>query len=132
MGGDVLGTAFLDLKKAFNTINHSLLLPNWFASSLLNIQMGIPQGSIRLCINDLPLNCPGASFQLYAADAVLYAPAKSRELVADVVSACVADVRLWLNQNQLVLNLTKTVYMGFSIEKLDLKEIFKINLQNKK
>jgi len=39
-----------------------------------------------LFINDLPLNCADASFQLYADDAVLYASAKSPELAADVLS----------------------------------------------
>lgn len=164
--GDVVGAVFLDLKKAFDTINHSLLLTKmssfnfstkavqWFASylqarvqcvkvnqeksSLLNIKMGIPQGSVlgpllfSLFINDLPLHCSGASFQLYADDAVLYAPAKSPELAADVLSACMADVGQWLNQNQLVLNFTKTVSMCFSIKKLDLNKRFKVNLQKEK
>ena len=37
----------------------------------------------------------------------------------------------WLIQNQLVLNLSKTVSMCFSIKKLDLKGRFNINIQNK-
>lgn len=109
-------------------------------SSLLNIKMSIPQGSIlgpllfTLFINDLHLNgnCSGASFQLYADDAVLYAPAKSPELAADVLSTCMAEVRRWLKQKQLVVNLTQTVSTCFSIKKLDLNERFKINTQNEK
>ena len=142
-----MGVVFLDLKKAFDTINHNLLLTkmsffyfsteavHWFASylqarvqcvkvdqeksSIMNIKMGIPQGSIlgpllfSLFINDLPLNCSGASFQLYADDAVLYVPAKSPELAADVLSAFMADVGQWLNHNQLVLNFTKNCFHVF-------------------
>lgn len=40
------------------------------------------------------------------------------------ISKCVADVRQWVNQN-----LTKTVSMCFSINKLDLKERFKIEMK---
>lgn len=163
--GNVVGAVFIDLKKAFDTVNHSLLLSKmlhfnfsneavlWFTSylqsrvqcvkvdqnisALSNIKMGIPQGSIlgpvlfSLFINDLPLHCSGARCQLYADDAVIYAPAKSPEQAAAVLSTSMLDIQQWLIQNQLVLNFTKTVSMCFSIKKLDLKGRFNVNIQNK-
>lgn len=77
------------------------------------------------------LHCSGASCQVYADDAVLYEPAKSPEQAAAVLSTSMSDIQQWLIQNQLLLNLSKTVSMCFYIKKLDLKERFNINLQNK-
>lgn len=75
-----------------------------------NIKTGIPQSSIlgsllfSLFINDLPLHCSDASCQLYVDDAVIYAPAKSPEQAAAVLSTSMFDIQQWLIQNQLVLN----------------------------
>ena len=164
-GGKVVGAIFMDLKKAFELVNHNLLLSKlenfnisndticWFASflqarvqcvkvaqdksPLLNIQMGIPQGSIlgplqfSLFINDLPSICAGVSCQLYADDAA-YAPAKTPEQAADALSTSLVEVRQWLSKDQLVLNLSKTVSMCFSIKKINPEQSFHINLQNVK
>lgn len=96
--------------------------------------MGIPQGSIlgpllfSLFINDLlpifAVSCP-----LYADDAVLYVPAKTPELAADPLCTSLVEVRQWLNKNQLVLNLLKTVSLCFSIKK-NLEQSFHVNLHN--
>ena len=164
--GEVVGAVFLDLKKAFEMVSHHLLLSKmslfnispeavgWLASflqgreqcvkvardksSLLNIRMGIPQGSIlgpmlfSLFINDLPLICPGVRCQLYADDTVFYGSAKTPEQAAEVLSACMAEVSQWLTQNKLVLNFTKTVALCFSIKKHNLEQKFQIHLQNDK
>ena len=85
------------------------------------MEMGIPQGLIlgpllfSLFINDLPSICAGVSCQLYADDAVFYAPAKTPQQAANALSTSLAEVRQWLNKNQLLLNFSKTVSMYFSI-----------------
>lgn len=54
-----------------------------------------------------------------------YAPAKTPEQAAEVLSACMSEVSQWLIQNKLILNYTKTAGMCFSIKKHNLEQNFK-------
>ena len=162
--GHVVGTVFLDLKKAFDTVDHSVLLAKlkrfkmstdatqWFKSylgerqqcvkvngeksQLLTNNMGVPQGSIlgpllfTMYINDLPLNCPGVSCQMYADDTVIYAPAKTASKAADHLTQALKRVTHWLEMSHLTLNVKKTVSMCISIRNRPVNDLFEVKIKN--
>ena len=124
------GAVFLDLSKAFNTVDHKILLSTsvspdtlcWFKSYLSNrvqrtscgnelsnaqpITCGDPQGSILgpllfiVYINDLPRLPKHCNISLYADDTVLYCFSSS---ISDLIM-----IANWLNHNKLSLNLDKS------------------------
>ncbi len=143
-----VGAIFLDLKRAFDTVDHRVLLAKlsrfnfstsalkWMGSYLadrkqcvvvsgakspyLDCTVGVPQGSIlgpilfSLYINDFFDICDGFQAQLYADDAVIFAPAKSTEEAAQTLSAAMVHVQEWLIKSCLSLNVKQTVCMMFT------------------
>lgn len=135
--GGVVGAVFLDLKKAFGTANHKILLTkltklnispdsfNWIESYLLNwsqsvrindyhspplsLSTGVTQGSILL----FSLYNKRPSFSLSKCpcsdDTVIYTHGKNTTQVADKLTQAMAHVSEWLNQSCLKLNVNKTV-----------------------
>lgn len=83
-------------------------------------QTGVPQGSIlgpllfTLYINDLPDACPGAGFQMYADDVVMYVRGKTVSAVSDELSEHLQSVAVWFQKAGLSLNIEKTKCVCFS------------------
>ena len=139
--GFLNGVVFIDLKKAFGTSDHEIILrklsyfgadqetAKFFQSYLSNrtqrcnlstastVSCGVPQGSILgpllflMCINDLP-NCLGvAAPRMFADDTSITLSAKT---VADLKLAVTSELNnltCWLRANKLSLNVAKTELM---------------------
>jgi hypothetical protein len=88
-------------------------------SSSLDIEQGVPQGSVLgpllflLYINDLPKNVYDAKVVMFADDiSVLILDSDARELQIKI-DRVVKDLEIWLNRNDLVINTGKTGVMSF-------------------
>ena len=150
---------FIDFSKAFDTINHEIIVHklsfNGFkscasqlvksylsnrkqfvqiggeVSSMQNISIGVPQGSILgpllflIYINDLLKAAPSLNYILYADDTNIFSsdPTLLKQEISKVESWCVS--------NRLILNYTKTFQIVFKSPKkqIDLSN-FQINMSS--
>ena len=134
---------FIDLKKAFDTVNHQLLCKKlefhgvrgvvlqWITrsqfvsigesnSDLLNVSCGVPQGSVLgpklfiLYVNDLCNISDRAKCFLFADDTnLLCSDTNIYQLFATVVASVLDNMCTWFAVNKLSLNVSKTCYMLF-------------------
>ena len=146
---------FLDLSKAFDTLNHDILMKklhyhgvrnntlNWFhsyltnraqyteynetKSSLLEIETGVPQGSILgpllflIYVNDIHMVSRSLNFILYADDTTLTSPIcsftqggnSSISKVSNLINSELTKISDWFAVNKLSLNAGKTKFMIF-------------------
>ena len=143
---------FLDLSKAFDTLNHDILMKklhyhgvrnntlNWFhsyltncaqyteynetKSSLLEIETGVPQGSILgpllflIYVNDIHMVSRSLNFILYADDTTLTSPICSftqggNSSISNLINSELTKISDWFAVNKLSLNAEKTKFMIF-------------------
>ena len=143
---------FCDLKKAFDTCNHKILLGKlskygikglnlkWFESyltnrkqfvhvngansTLLEISLGVPQGSILgpilflLYINDLPLHSKLLSL-LFADDTTLFASDSDLATLVAFVNMEFKKICNYFRSNRLALHPEKTKFMIFTKNKIN-------------
>lgn len=145
--GKYVGMCLLDVQKAFDSVNHTILChkleamgidSSWFASYLSNRQQfvcidgiesecrevpcGVPQGSLLgpllyLCYSNDMVMAVNNKLLLYADDSVIIASDADPGIVADSLSFDMKSVNRWLVDNQLSLHVGKTELILFGSNK---------------
>lgn len=142
---------FVDLARAFDTVDHGILLKklenigmrgvvyNLFDSYLKNrmqkvkvndcfsklntVKIGVPQGTVlgpvlfSIYINDLfsVLLDDSSVCVCYADDTAILVRGRFWEETFQRAELCISNVRIWMDQNVLTMNVNKTFYIPFSI-----------------
>ena len=145
--GNTTSAAFIDLSKAFDTVNLDILMgklersgirgltlkwcksylanrkqctvANGFTSEHLNVQCGVPQGSVLgplfflVYVNDVQFALDNCGLKLYADDTVLYHSGLSCEDACSKLQQSINLFVLWCSINKLTINAKKTKLMMF-------------------
>ena len=96
--GLLTGAVFIDLRKAFDTVDHDLLLEK------LAMGYGVTGKELGpllfvLFINDLPTAISKSGILLYADDAVVFAAHKNIKILQETLNAELDEVNKWTLSN---------------------------------
>ena len=99
--------SYLSDREHFVSLNQS-------HSSLLNLNIGVPQGSILgpllflIYINDIVNSSNILSFVLFADDTTVYVQHDSTDVAIQILNSELAKVAEWFDSNKLTLDVNKT------------------------
>ncbi|CAB3993262.1 RNA-directed DNA polymerase from mobile element jockey [Paramuricea clavata] len=112
--GNLAGAIFIDFRKAFDTVDHAVLIKKmemlgvrgvqlkWFTEYLSNRQQVVIYDNYRSDYYPVLKHC---NVIMYADDTVLYFSHKDIKSIEAVLSEDMDAVAQWLQRNQLVINL---------------------------
>lgn len=118
----------LDIIKSYITNRKQIVKINDTTSEVCELEAGIPQGTVLgpllflLYVNDIFLQFSNENIISYADDTVLYVEENSWESIKSKAEDLLIKLKKWLDYNYLKLNIEKTKFIPFTVQKTTLED----------